>query len=108
MYVICVIDLVILLFIARMFNVMLVVKRVTLLDTRSHSSYSFESNQSGSNSDNGHSNEGKTSGVRFTQNTTGMDNTLKQRVRVDRTYTDTGAEVSIVTEATSRILGLTL
>ena len=33
MYVICVIDLVILLFIARMLNVTLVVKRVTLLDT---------------------------------------------------------------------------
>ena len=43
---------------------------------------------------------------------TGVDNTLKQRVRVDGTYTDfvidTGAEVSIVTEATSRILSLEL
>ena len=43
---------------------------------------------------------------------TGVDNTLKQRVRVDGTYTDfvidTGAEVSIVTEATSRILSFEL
>ena len=43
---------------------------------------------------------------------TGIDNTLKRRVRVDGTYTDfvldTGAEVSTVTEATSRILSLTL
>ena len=37
---------------------------------------------------------------------------MKQRIRVDGTYTDfvvdTGAEVSTVTEATSRILSLTL
>ena len=79
---------------------------------RSHSSYSFESNQSGYSSDNSHSNEGKPSAVRFTQYTTGIDNALKQRVRVNGTYTyfavDTGAEVSIITEATSRILSLAL
>ena len=59
-----------------------------------------------------HSNEGKFSALRFTQNMTGIDNTLKQRFRVDETYTysviDTGAEDSTVTEATSRILSLTL
>ena len=64
---------------------------------RPHSSFSFESTQSGSSSDNGHSNEGKFSAVRFAQDMTGTDSTLKQRVRVDGTYidfvVDSGAEV---------------
>ena len=74
--------------------------------------YSFDSKPSGSSGDKGHSNEGKPSAVRFTQDTTGIDNTLKQRVRVNGTYTafviDTGAQVSMVTEATIRIQSLTL
>ena len=50
---------------------------------RSHSSCVFESKQGGCSSDNGHSKEGKSSAVRFTQDITGIDNTLKRRVRVD-------------------------
>ena len=53
---------------------------------RQHSSYSFESKRNGSSSDSDHINEGKFSAVRFTQDTT--DNALKQKVRVDGTYTD--------------------
>ena len=66
----------------------------------------------GCSSDNGHSDEPKFSAVGFAQDMIGIDNTLKQRVSVDGTYTDfvidTGAAVSIVTKSTSRVLSLTL
>ena len=66
------------------------------------------SEKSGSSNDNGRSNEGKCSAIRFTKDTTGVDNTLKQRIRVDVIYTvfvaDTSVEVSIVTETTSRFM----
>ena len=92
MYVICVVDWVILLFIVRMLNVSLVVRRVTSLDTApyiDHIVYIVLSrNKVGLSNDNGHSNEGKCSAIRFTKNAPGGDNTLKQRILVDVIYTD--------------------
>ena len=59
-------------------------------------------------------NEEKSSAIRFNNSSRLYDsgNALKKWIRVDGTYVgfviDTGAEVSIVTEATSRILSLVL